>query len=413
MKHDSSVRYLIGPFTQLLTMDRLPIKGSIQDQELEIIEHAGMIIQDGKIEKVGKFNEFHTDPNVTVQFIEGDNVCLPGFIDAHTHICFAGSRANDYAARNAGKSYLEIAEEGGGIWSTVQHTRSASKSSLVKGIVDRAELLLGNGITTIEVKSGYGLSVEEEIKMLEAINEANLISRASLIPTCLAAHTKPKDFIGTEREYLEKLIHELLPEIKRRELSKRIDIFIEKGSFNVEDGLFYLREAKKLGFELTVHADQFSPGGSKVAVEVGAMSADHLEASKDEEIDLIAKSDTVAVALPGATLGLGCGFTPARKLLDKGASLAIASDWNPGSAPMGDLLVQASVLGTFEKLTNAEVLTGITCRAALSLNQIDIGLLKPKYNADFITFPFSNYKEILYHQGAIKPSGVWKEGVKI
>ena len=165
-----------------------------------------------------------------------------------------------------------------------------------------------------------------------------------------------------------------------------------------------------MGFDITVHADQFTPGGSKVAVDFKAISADHLEASTDNEIEILANSDTIAVALPGASIGLGCDFTPARKLLDAGAALAIASDHNPGSAPMGDLLTQASILGTFEKLTNAEVLSGITFRAAAALNLSDRGRLEEGLLADFAVFHSDNYQDILYNQGNLKPCMVWKNG---
>ncbi len=168
-----------------------------------------------------------------------------------------------------------------------------------------------------------------------------------------------------------------------------------------------------MGFELTVHADQFTMGGSAVAVKFDALSADHLEASGEKEIKVLAQSNTIAVALPGASLGLGCGFTPARKILDQGGGLAIASDWNPGSAPMGDLLAQASILATFEKLSTAEVFAGITFRAAAALGLNDRGKIWPGFLADFILFPTSDYREILYQQGKLKPEMVWKSGERV
>ena len=168
-----------------------------------------------------------------------------------------------------------------------------------------------------------------------------------------------------------------------------------------------------MGFDITVHADQFTTGGSQVAVDFGAVSADHLEASTEKEIQLLAQSDTIATALPGASLGLGCAYTPARRILDAGGALSIASDHNPGSAPMGDLLTQASILGTFEKLSNTEVLSGITFRAAAALRMADRGKLEAGTWADFVVFPTDNYQEITYHQGQMKPSEVWKKGEPI
>ncbi|MGI9547903.1 MAG: imidazolonepropionase, partial [Flavobacteriaceae bacterium] len=331
-------------------------------------------------------------------------------IDAHTHICFGGSRARDYAKRNAGKSYLEIAREGGGIWDTVSKTREASIQELIKGIVKRSKLHLKNGTTTIEVKSGYGLSVDEELKMLRAISEANEQISTDLIATCLAAHIPPKDFKGSSEEYLKLISRELFPRLIEEKLSSRVDIFIEESAFSVLEAMSYLREAQRMGFELTIHADQFSTGGSEVAVALGALSADHLEASTDREIKILAGSSVISTALPGASLGLGCPFTPARKILDAGGALAIASDHNPGSAPMGDLLTQSAILGAIEKLSNAEVLAGITFRAAAALNLDDRGTLSVDSLADLAVFHTDHYNEILYHQGNLKPCMVWKKG---
>lgn len=366
-----------------------------------------------KILQVGKWESLYKAfPEAEIFELKGDFVVLPGMVDCHTHICFGGSRARDFAMRNAGKTYLEIAQAGGGIWDTVTQTRKLSQNDLAQLTANHANRHLSEGITTIEVKSGYGLSVEEELKMLRAIQEAKQSTRADLISTCLAAHMKPRDFSGSNSEYLELMSKELFPILKKEELTHRIDAFVEKSAFSPEEIKPYFQKAKELDFDLTVHADQFSVGGSKVAVEFEARSADHLEASGDAEIQFLAQSNTIAVALPGASIGLGCGFTLARKLLDQGAALAIASDWNPGSAPMGDLLTQASILATFEKLSTSEVLAGVTFRAAAALGLNDRGKLTEGQLADFILFPTADYREILYHQGKMKPVEVWKKGSK-
>ena len=405
---------LIGPITQVLTLDHLPLKGALKDEQLEIIQEAGILLEEGKILQVGQWKKLHQEfPQAEVFGLKGDFVVLPGLVDCHTHICFGGSRARDFAMRNAGKSYLEIAEAGGGIWDTVTQTRKLSWEDLAQKTARNANRHLSEGVTTIEVKSGYGLSVEEELKMLRAIAEADKMTQASLISTCLAAHMKPRDFQGSPRDYLNVLIDELLPVLKSENLTNRIDAFVEKSAFSPQEIIPYFQKAKSLGFDLTVHADQFSTGGSKVAVDLGALSADHLEASGETEIHLLAKSETIAVALPGASIGLGCEFTPARKILDQGGSLAIASDWNPGSAPMGDLLTQASILATFQKLSTAEVLAGITFRAAAALGLKDRGKIAPGFLGDLIAFPTSDYREILYQQGKMKPELVWKNGQKI
>ncbi len=403
---------LIGPFTQLLPMTNMPLKGALNDGQLKVIEHGGILIFKGKILAVGRFEDLKPKAS-KIELVTGHAVCMPGLVDAHTHICYAGSRAKDYALRNSGKSYLDIAKAGGGIWDTVTKTRKASKEELITGIVQRATTHLKSGVTTLEVKSGYGLSVEEELKMLRAIKEANDQIPSDLISTCLAAHMQPKDWNGSASEYLEMISENLFPILKSENLSHRIDAFIEESAFSPAAIVPYFKKARAMGFSITVHADQFSTGGSETAIAHNAVSADHLEASTQKEIALLAKSNTIAMALPGASLGLGCGFTPARQVLDAGGALAIASDHNPGSAPMGDLLTQAAILGTFEKLSNAEVLAAITYRAAKALKLDDRGTLQNGKQADFISFPTDNYQEITYHQGQLKPIHVWKNGIKI
>lgn len=406
----------IGPIRQAVTMSKLPIKGALKDEQLHIIQEAGILIKDEEIYEIGPYWDLYPEAqSIGAEMIslKGDFVALPGLVDCHTHICYGGSRAKDYAMRNAGKSYLDIAKTGGGIWDTVTKTRKASLEKLAQMTVQRANRHLKDGITTIEVKSGYGLSVEEELKMLRAIKLANENTIADLIPTCLAAHIPPKDFQGTNKDYLKTIADEVFPILKAEVLSNRIDAFIEETAFTSDDINSYFQKAKEMGFDITVHADQFRTGGSKIAVDFGAISSDHLEASSENEIQLLAESETIAVALPGASMGLGVSYTPARKLLDAGASLAIASDWNPGSAPMGDLLMQASVLGTFEKLSNAEVLAGITFRAAAALGLENRGALEIGKLADIILFPTDDYREITYQQGRLKPTIIIKNGVRI
>lgn len=402
---------LLGPFKQILPMTGLPDKGALKDEQLAIIEDGGILIQDGKIADIGVYADLkakHVD--CALELIDSDMVALPGFTDAHTHICFAGTRSFDYAARNNGKTYLEISKEGGGIWSTVKHTRAASQEELTALMIPRMQKQLTNGITTTEVKSGYGLNTENELKMLRAIKAANDKHELDLVSTCLAAHIIPKENGIQEEEYIQLILKEIEPIIAKENLAKRFDIFVEDGAFSNNLSIQYLTELKSRGYELTVHGDQFNAGGSKVAILVGAKSVDHLEASGDAEIEALAKSNVIPVALPGASIGLGCDFTPARKLLDKGCSLAIASDWNPGSAPQGNLLSQAALLGTFQKLSTAEVLSGITFRAARSLSLSDRGKLAKNTKADIVSFPCSDYREILYHQGELKVKKVWKNG---
>jgi len=408
--------FITGPFRQLLTMDKLPLKGSLKDAQLEVVEEAGIVHQDGIILEIGRFKDLcakYSSSNFAIQLIESDVVALPGFVDPHTHLCWAGSRANDYSLRLQGVSYAEIASQGGGIWDTVTKTRMASDKELGELLISRVSRQLKNGITTCEVKSGYALNPEGESRLLEIIGSVNRECPIDLVSTCLAAHIKPKDFEGSQEAYLQMLIEELLPKVKKSKLSRRIDIFVDEGAFGVPEAENYLLAAKRLGFDLVVHGEQFTSGGASLAVRVGAKSVDHLEMIATEAIALLTASEVVAMALPGASIGLGCQFAPARKLLDAGCCLAIGSDWNPGSAPMGDLLVQTAILGAFEKLSMAEQLSAITFRAAHALNLADRGILKKGNIADFIGFPSRSYKEILYQQGMLKPNLIWKRGRQV
>ena len=405
------MKKIIGPFSQILPLTDLPIKGPIQDHTMEIIHQGGILVENGKILKIGDFQKIReSHPKVKIEEVNYPAVLIPGFIDCHTHICFAGTRSEEYAMRSWGKTYLEISEAGGGIWNTVQKTRAEQAGKLLEDLIQRANLSLKDGITTLEVKSGYGLDINNELKQLRVIEEANKSIPIDLISTCLAAHVKPRDFEGSPKEYLNFLLKELLPKVKEENLSKRVDIFIEKTAFSPEEALPYLTAAHFMGFDITMHADQFNSGGSQVAYGLESVSVDHLESINDRDILFLARSSTVGVVLPGSSLGLGNPFAPARKILNQGACLAIASDWNPGSSPMGDLLVGASLLGAYEKLSSAEVFAGLTFRAALALNLEDRGILFPGKLADFQAFPCSDYREILYHQGKMKAAQVWKKG---
>lgn len=409
--NETKKTFVIGPFTQLLPMASLASKGPLQDEALKPIENAALHIHQGGILSVGPFEELRKKDLPLVE-IFSPSVVLPGFIDAHTHICFAGSRANDYALRLSGKSYLDISASGGGILSTVRKTRQASQHELVASLAERLQKQLRLGITTCEVKSGYALNIADEIKMLQAIKEANHHHAIDLIPTCLAAHTLPWEF-DQPSIYLDLLLHELLPKVKNQNLSSRVDIFIEKGAFSCQEAKPYLQAAKKMGFSLCTHADQFSRGGALLSAELGALSADHLELSTKQDFEALAKSGTFPIVLPGASLGLGLPFAPAQQILSYNLPLVIASDWNPGSAPMGDLLTQAALLGAFEHLTMAETLAAITCRAALALDLHDRGSLQTGMRADFSIFPCKDFREILYHQGQMKPETVFIRGERV
>ena len=388
-------------------MVNLPERGAISDNSLEIIDDGGVIIEDGKIIEVGDFLSLSKN-NLDVREITYPCVLLPGFIDSHTHVCHYGNRSDEYAKRNSGISYQQILEEGGGIHNTMNSTSNSTDEQLTDDTLNRLKRHFQEGVLTCEVKSGYAPNLEDEVRMLRIINEIDSSNDIDLIPTCLAAHVTPKKY-ESSKKYLDSIVNDLLPIIKEENLSNRVDIFIEEKAFSITEASNFLEKIKS-DFYITAHANQFTSGGLKVGVDNGAVSVDHLEVITDQEIDYLSKSDTTGVVLPGCSLGLGIPFAPARKLLDYNCKVSIASDWNPGSAPMGDLLMQASLLGSTEKLSNAEVLSGITCRAANALSLEDRGSLENGKIADMIGFKTNDFRDILYNQGKLKPSFICKRG---
>jgi len=405
------MKTLIGPFTQILPLSGMDMKGPLSDHNLAIIQQGGVLVEEGKILEVDNFETLEKkQAHQSVFEVERESILLPGFIDCHTHICFAGSRADEFALKHLGKDYLEINQSGGGIWNTVQKTRAQDPDILLADLIQRINKHLHEGVTTLEIKSGYGLNTETELKILRTIKKASSWVSADLVPTCLAAHTFPKDFEGSPKDYLHYMVKNLFPLILEEKLTNRMDIFVDQGGFSPEEALPYLTQANFMGFGITLHADQFKPGGSQVGFGIDAQSIDHLEAITERDISFLARSTSVGVVLPGASIGLGMNFAPARKILDQGCSMAIASDWNPGSAPMGNLLTEAAILWAFEKLSTAEVFAGMTFRAAQALNMNDRGILAKGYLADMQAYPCSDYREILYHQGSLKPYQIWKKG---
>jgi imidazolonepropionase len=279
-------------------------------------------------------------------------------------------------------------------------------------MLPRIKHLLSLGITTCEVKSGYGLNLKDEIKMLRAIQEAGTKQPVTLVPTCLAAHTKPPEFSSGD-DYLSFLQQAVLPLVKYEQLSKRIDIFVDKQAFSAEHAKEYLIFAKAQGFSVCVHADQLSRGGSKLAADIKALSADHLEQSTREDFIILAHANVTPIVLPGASLGLGVHFANARLMLDCGLPLVIASDWNPGSAPMGNLISQAALLAIAEKINMTETLAAITVRAAQALELYDRGVISNGKRADLTIYPTNDYRNILYYQGTLTPSEVFIKGQQV
>lgn len=336
-----------------------------------------------------------------------NRLVLPGFVECHTHTVFAGSRGFEMEMKFQGEPYLEIAKKGGGILSTVQATRLATKDQLEKLNRERIQKFIEQGVTTLEIKSGYGLNLETEIKMLESIPDDTGID---IVKTFLGAHAKPTEF-STHADYLKELAEKYLPEIKKRNLATRADIFIEKSFFETSDAKQYLQKAKSLGFDLTIHADQLSlSGGTDLACELQAHSADHCIHITDQEIKKLKASKTVAVLLPAADLYLKCAYPPARKIIEGGGVVALSTDFNPGTSPTQDLALVGMLARREMKMTLDEVIVAYTTGAAQALGLQDkIGKLEKGFQADFTVWDCDE-GDLFLNIGNQKPDQVYKLG---
>lgn len=361
------------------------------------------VVANKRIEKTSSLLSEHGVQTIDLK----GKLVLPGFIECHTHTVFAGNRGFEMEMKFQGRSYQDIAQAGGGILSTVQATRAASLDELRKLNQKRIQNFIEQGVTTLEVKSGYGLNLETEIKMLESIPQD---SKIEIVKTFLGAHAKPAEFASHD-EYLKELTEKYLPEIKKRGLATRADIFIEKGFFEKDSSRAYLQKAKELGFELTIHADQLTlSGGTEVACELAAKSADHCIQVSDAEIQKLAKSKTVAVLLPAADLYLKCPYPPARKMIDAGVKVALATDFNPGTSPTQDLGLVGVLARREMKMTLDEVVEAYTINAAQALGlEKTHGSLEVGKVADFTVWD-EDEDSLFLSVGSMKPRQVFKSG---
>jgi imidazolonepropionase len=337
-------------------------------------------------------------------------VVLPGLIDCHTHALYAGDRMNEHALKLAGASYADIAKSGGGIISTVHAVRAASRAELVAATLPRLAALATEGVTTIEIKSGYGLSPEHEIKMLEAIADVARAIPQRIVPTFLGAHSVPPD--TTRAEYLQSLIDDALPRIAERKLAECVDIFIESIAFSVDDARRLFERAAALGLKVKAHCEQLSlTGAGAVAAKFGALSCDHLEFLDAAGARAMARAGSVAVLLPGAFYFLRETRKPPVSLLrEAGVPLAIATDLNPGSSPVASLLTCLHMAVTFFGVTPEEALLGVTYNAARALGRDDLGALTPGRRADFTLWDLPEPAFLTYQLGGLHPQAVYIEG---
>ena len=330
-----------------------------------------------------------------------DKIILPGLVECHTHTAFAGSRSNEFKMKLQGKSYEDIARSGGGILSTVSAVRNSSLNELVKLLVPRVQYFISQGITTLEIKSGYGLDLENEIKLLEAIKKMKSMFTIDIIPTFLGAHTYPPEFKDDHKGYLDLIIKKMLPQIAEKKLAKFCDAFCEQTAFSAEEVNIIFTKAKEIGFHLRLHSEQFNNiGGLELALAHEAVSVDHLEIMTDKQIFKLAAFDIVAVLLPGVSFFLNYEFAPARKLIDNNAIVAISTDYNPGSSHISNLNLVMSIAAIKMKMTIEEIISSVTINAAKAvLKNHEVGSIEIGKKADFAIFNAQDYSEIIYNVG--------------
>lgn len=384
--------------------------------DIGLIENGGIAVSVDEIIAVGGSDEVQgkTELAESCTVIDaGGRVVTPGLVDPHTHPVFARTREQEFEMRLQGKSYMEIAQAGGGIRSSVRDLREASKQDLIKQTEKCLNRLLKHGVTTIEAKSGYGLSTEAEIKSLEVISDLNESHPIDLVPTFLGAHEVPDEYRERRAEYEDLVINEMIPAVVERKLAEYSDIFCEKGVFEIESSRRIQSAAKAAGLKLRFHADELdSVGGAELAAELGAATADHIVYISDAGIKAMAKSGTVAVLLPGTTFSLaGKQYAPARKMIESGVVVALSTDCNPGSSYTESLPFIISLAALQLKMTTAEALSAVTVNAAYSLDRSEIvGRLEKGMQADMVLWDMNDYRELPYHYAVNLVSRVVKKG---
>ncbi|NUN06234.1 MAG: imidazolonepropionase [Bdellovibrio sp.] len=406
---------LLKNISTLLTLQGAAAKGGrhVKEEDLGVHSDQSLLIEKDKIAWVGPTKKLPRElaKKKTLREInmKGKTV-LPGLVESHTHLVFAGDRAAEFEMRNQGVSYQEIAARGGGILSTMRNTRKASLADLAKSAQERADNFVAQGVTTLEVKSGYGLSLKDEVKMLQA---AQKVTGPRTLNTFLGAHALPPEF-KTYEAYLDFLASDVLPVIKKKKLATRVDVFIEKGFFPPEASEKYLRQAQAMGFEVLVHADQLSlSGGSDVAVRIGALSGDHLLQVTDSEIRKLANSETTCMLLPAADLYMKCKYPPARQMIDAGSRVALATDFNPGSSPTQDVNLVGLLARLEMKMSLPEVIAAYTVGAAHALKlHKEVGSLEFGKSADIMCIE-SDWRTLFYNVGKTEKKLVFSRGRKI
>ncbi len=386
-------------------------------RELAIIEDGAFIVRDGRIENVGRREDIEPLIDSSFEVVDaGGRICLPAFVDAHAHPVFGGNRADEYEMRACGATYQEIAAKGGGIKSTVRKTREASSEDLFTAGKRYAEWFLRGGTTTVEAKSGYGLTLEDELKILRTIKKLNVETPLNYVPTFLGAHDIPLEFKDRREEYIRLVIEEMLPVVANENLAKYCDVFCETKVFTLDESRKILTAAKQHGLKIRIHADQLTlNGGAQLAAEIGAVTADHLEQTDEDGIAALKSANVQPVLLPASVYALGLSHYPmARKMIDEGLAVVLATDFNPGSSPTPSMQMVLSLASTHLKMTPAESITAATINAAYSLDLgNELGSIEKGKRADFVLYDCDDYRELAYFFGVNHVHTVYSNGRKV
>lgn len=390
-----------------------PLKGPSMNDVISV-KNAFIAITDGIIIKVGNgdFKPYKSDQTVLIN-AQG-KLAVPGFIDSHTHVCHAGSREYELEMKLKGVPYLDILKQGGGIHSTVQATFNASMDDLVNQTIKSLDQMITHGVTTVESKSGYGLSQKTELKQLYAMQQIDAIHPITMVKTYMGAHAMPKDFEKDRNAFIEESIA-LYPKIKEESLAQFVDVFCEEGAFTLKESEWILKKAKEAGLRLKIHADEIKRiGASMLAGNLKATSADHLVAIDDEGIESLKGNGVIATLLPATSFYLKHHYAPARTMIDKGLSVALASDYNPGSSPSENYLFTLTLAALYLNMTPNEILTAATINAAHALDLgHKKGLIKENYDADITLLDAKNWPYVLYHHGINHVSDVYIKGINV
>ncbi|MBL7994581.1 imidazolonepropionase [bacterium] len=382
-----------------------------ENGQLRTIENGSVACANGLITWFGPAEAAPQEFEPVETLEAADCITLPGLIDSHTHTIFAGSREDEFELKLKGATYQEIAARGGGIKNTMRATRKATRDELTATGLERLRNAIAFGITTIEIKSGYGLSFDDEIKMLEVIRSLRSLVPIDIASTFLGAHTLPPEFSENRQDYIGLICEKMIPYIAENKLAEFCDAFCEAGVFSIDETRTVFETAKHYGLKLKLHADQLTnSGGAELCAEMGAVSADHLETISERGIDALAKSNVVAGLLPGCSFFLHVQYPPVLKMIEAGIPIALATDFNPGSCMTQNLQMIMSIACTQMRMSPAEVVRAVTVNAARALDRNDIGNIKTGMKADFALFRAPNYQFIPYNFAQNHISHVVKNG---